>query len=48
MKLWPKGNIIFKTKRINNAKCEIASIGVKKGFKIALCGIECINLTDDV
>ena len=34
--------------KINNAKCEIAGIGVKKGVKMALCGMECIDLTSDV
>ena len=34
--------------KINNAKCEIAGTGVKKGVKMALCGMECINLTSDV
>ena len=33
---------------INNAKCEIAGTGVKKGVKMALCGIECTDLTEDV
>ena len=34
--------------KIINAKCEIAGIGVKKGVKMALCGMECIDLTSDV
>ena len=34
--------------KINNAKCEIAGLGVKNGLKIALCGMECIDLTSDV
>ena len=34
--------------KISNAKCKIASIGVKKGVKIALCGMECIDLSDNV
>ena len=34
--------------KINNAKCEIAGIGVKKGVKMALCGMECNDLTRDV
>ena len=33
---------------INNTKCEIDGIGVKKVVTMALCGIECISLTDDV
>ena len=28
--------------------CEIAGIGVKKGVKMALCGMMWIGLTDDV
>ena len=28
----------------NKSKCEIASIGVLKGVKVALCGIRCVNL----
>ena len=31
-----------------NAKCETAHIGVKKGIKMELCGMECIDLTSDV
>ena len=31
-----------------NAKREIAGIGVKKGVKMALCGMDCIDLTEDV
>ena len=34
--------------KINNAKCEIAGIGVKKGVKMAPCGMECIDLRSDV
>ena len=40
--------LLFSGLKISNAKCEIASIGVKKGVKIALCGRICIDLTDDV
>ena len=29
----------------NEAKCEIAGIGVLKGVSLALCGMDCINLT---
>ena len=36
---------LFSGLRINNAKCETAGIGVKKGIKMALCGMECIDLT---
>ena len=39
---------LFSGLKINNAKCEIAGIGVKKGLKMALCGMECIDLTDDL
>ena len=39
---------VFSGLKINNAECEIASIGVKKGVKMALCGIKQIDLTDDV
>ena len=34
--------------KTNNAKCEIAGIGVKKGVKMALCGMDCIDLTKDL
>ena len=34
--------------KINNKKCEIAGIGVKKGVKMALCGMDCIDLTEEV
>ena len=39
---------LFSGLKINNAECEIAGIGVKKGVKMALCGMKCIDLTDDV
>ena len=39
---------LFYGLNISNAKFEIDGIGVKKGVKIALCGMECINLTDDI
>ena len=39
---------LFSGLKINNAKCEIAGIGVKKGVKMALCGMDCIDLTEDV
>ena len=38
----------FSGLKINNAKCEIAGIGVKKGVKMAVCQIDCIDLTEDV
>ena len=34
--------------KFNNAKCEIAGIGVKKGVKMTVCGMDCIDLTKDV
>ena len=34
--------------KINNAKCETADIGIKKGIKMELCGMECIDLTSDI
>ena len=30
--------------RINKSKCEVAEIGVMKRVKVALCGVECVNL----
>ena len=39
---------LFPGLKIDNAKCKIAGIGVKKGVKIALCGMDCIDLTEDV
>ena len=39
---------VFSGLKINNAKCEICGIGVKKGIKMALCGMDCIDLTDNV
>ena len=29
----------------NEVKCEIAGIGVLKGVSLALCGMDCIELT---
>ena len=34
----------FSGLKMNNAKCEIAGIGVKYGFNVALCGMEYIDL----
>ena len=34
--------------KTNKAKCEIAGIGVLKGVKLVLCGMECVHLNDDV
>ena len=39
---------LFSGLKINNAKCETAGIGAKKGVKIALCRMDCIDLTKDV
>ena len=39
---------LFSGLKINSAKCDIAGTDVKKGVKMALCGMECINLRDDV
>ena len=39
---------LFSGLKINNAKCETAGIGVKKGVKITLCGMDCIDLTGDI
>ena len=30
--------------KINKSKCELAEIGVMKGVKVALCGVECVYL----
>ena len=39
---------IFSGFKINNAKCEINGISVKKGAMIVFCGMECIDLMDDI
>ena len=31
----------------NLYKCELAGIGVLKGFKVRICGIKCIDLTKE-
>ena len=31
--------------KLNKTKCEIASIGILKGVLLALCGMDCIDLT---
>ena len=31
----------------NISKCEVAGIGSLKGFKMAVCGIKCIDLTTE-
>ena len=38
----------FSGLKINNAKCKIAGIDVKKGVKKALCGMDFIDLTEDI
>ena len=38
---------IFSGLKPNNAKCERAGIGVLKGIRIALCGMECVNLKNN-
>ena len=38
----------FSGLEINKTKCKIAGIGVLKGVKLALCGIECVNFSNDV
>ena len=47
MKMFDKFSL-FSGLKINNKQCEIAVIAVKQGVKMALCGMECIDLTDDV
>ena len=37
---------LFSGLKINNAKCELAGTGVKKG--VALCGMDCIDLTENI
>ena len=39
---------LFSGLKINNAKYEIAGICIKKDVKMALCGMNCIDLTEDV
>ena len=34
----------FSSLKINKSKCEVAGIGIMKGVKVALCGVECVNL----
>ena len=34
----------FSGLKINKSKCEVAGIRVMKGVKVALCGVECVNL----
>ena len=44
MKAFHKFSLVFDLKP-NEAKCEIAGIGVLKGVSLALCGMDCIDLT---
>ena len=37
----------FSALKPNKSKCEIASIGVLKGVKVALGGMRCVNLHED-
>ena len=34
----------FSGLKSNKSKCEVAGIGVMKGVKVALCGVQCVNL----
>ena len=36
---------LFSGLKPNNSKCEVAGIGALKGVSVALCGMECIDLT---
>ena len=40
--------LTFSGLKPNKSKCEIAGLGVLKGVKLALCGMECINLMFNV
>ena len=44
MKAFHKFSLVFGLKP-NEAKCEIAGIEVLKGVSLALCGMDCIDLT---
>ena len=37
----------FSGLKVNQSKCEIAGIGVKNGAKVALLGLECVDLNQD-
>ena len=39
--------LFFSGLKINEETCEIAAIGVNKGVKVVLCGMECTDLTED-
>ena len=41
-------SFIFSGLKIDNSKSKIGDIGVKKGVKMTLCGMDCIDLTEDV
>ena len=34
----------FSGLKLNKSKCEVAGIRVMKAVKVALCGVECVNL----
>ena len=34
----------FSGLKINKSKCEVEGTGVMTGVKMALCGVECVNL----
>ena len=38
---------LFSGLKVNKGKCEIAGIGIKNVVKVALSGMECIDLTED-
>ena len=38
----------FSSLKVNKTKCEIAGIGVRKGVKLAPCGMKCVNPNNDV
>ena len=38
----------FSGLKINNSKCEIPDIGVKKGVKMTICTMDRIDLTEEV
>ena len=42
-----KGRNIFKHEFLYTAKCEIAGISVLNGVQAALCGMKCVNLSNE-
>ena len=38
----------FSSLKPNKSKCEIAGTGDLKGVKVALCGMRCVNLHEDI